>query len=163
MTPSLDQRSFRHALGHFATGVTIVTAPNPTGDPLAITVSSFSALSLDPPLILFSVKQDAYSLPTLTCAKHFAVSVLRGDQSELSSRFSRPLGAKWAGLKPRQGATGCPLPGQGLATFECAPYAFHDGGDHVIVVGRVLSFEVGGKGEPLIFFRGGYHSIAVAA
>ena len=158
-----DQRSFRSALSQFPTGVTVVTAPNADGDPLAMTVSSFNAVSLDPPLVLFSVRRTAYSLPTLLAAEHFAVSVLRGDQTELSARFARPEGSKWAGLEPRIGATGCPLAGEGLATFECAPHAVHDGGDHVIVVGRVLSFEVADEGDPLVFFRGNYHSIAMRA
>jgi len=160
---TFDQRAFRDALGHFATGVTVVTAPHPDGDPVAMTVSSFNAVSLDPPLVLFSVKRTALSLPVLLGARHFAISVLRGDQSDLSSRFAHAQGAKWAGLEPRRGATGCPLAGDGLATFECAPHAVHDGGDHLIVVGRVLNFEVATGGEPLIFFRGAYHAIAAQA
>ncbi|MBV9528262.1 MAG: flavin reductase family protein [Sphingomonas sp.] len=158
-----DQRAFRSALGCFPTGVTIVTAPNPGGDPIAMTVSSFNAVSLDPPLVLFSVKRSAFSLPVLLEASHFAVSVLRGDQTEISARFAHAQGAKWAGLEPRFGATGCPLASQGLATFECEPHAVHDGGDHLIIIGRVVSFEVEADGEPLIFFRGGYHSIAARA
>ncbi len=157
---NFDQRAFRNALGHFATGVTVVTAPHPGDDPVAMTVSSFNAVSLDPPLVLFSVKRTALSLPILLSAEHFAVSVLRGDQSELSARFAHAQGAKWAGLEPRRGSTGCPLAGEGLATFECAPHAVHDGGDHLIIVGRVLNFDFAGEGEPLIYFRGGYHAIA---
>lgn len=158
---AIEPRALRNALGHFPTGVTVVTAPNPDGDPVAMTVSSFNAVSLDPPLVLFSIGREALSLPTLLAAEHFAVSVLRGDQSELSSRFAHPKGAKWAGLEPRRGVTGCPLAGQGLAVFECVPHAVYEGGDHLIIVGRVLSFEVAEEGEPLIFFKGGYHSIAV--
>lgn len=157
---AFDQRSYRAALGLFPTGVTVVTAPNPGGDPVAMTVSSFNAVSLEPPLILFSVKRTAYSLPTLLAAEHFAVSVLRGDQSEISSRFAHAEGGKWAGREPTRGVTGCPLADEGLATFECEPHAVHEGGDHLIIIGRVLNFAVAAAdGEPLIFFRGGYHSI----
>ena len=159
----IDQRAFRSALGCFPTGVTVVTAPNPAGDPVAMTVSSFNAVSLEPPLVLFSVKRNAFSINLLLDAAHFAVSVLRGDQSEISARFAHAKGAKWAGLEPRIGTTGCPLAGQGLATFECLPHAVHDGGDHLIIIGRVVSFEVEADGEPLIFFRGGYHRIAASA
>ena len=154
-----DQRAFRDALGHFPTGVVVVTAPSSMGDPIAITVSSFNAVSLDPPLVLFSVDRKAYSLPILLETETFGISVLRHDQSELSSRFARASEAKWADLEPRVGQTGCPLIGACLASFECEPFANYDGGDHIIMVGRVLRFEIAPEGEPLVFFRGGYHAI----
>ena len=158
-----DQRSFRDALGHFPTGVVVVTAPNPAGDPVAMTVSSFNAVSLDPPLVLFSVGRQALSLETLLGAEHFGISVLRGDQSELSGRFARARDEKWAGIEPLIGETGCPLVGPCLATFECVPHAVHDGGDHLIIVGRVLRFNKAPGGDPLVFFRGGYHAITACA
>jgi flavin reductase (DIM6/NTAB) family NADH-FMN oxidoreductase RutF len=156
----LDQRAFRHALGHFPTGVVVVTAENPDGDPIAMTVSSFNAVSLDPPLVLFSIGKAALSLPSLLAAGHFGISVLRGDQSDMSGRFATARGAKWAGLQPARGATGCPLIGPCLASFECDHYATYEGGDHVIIVGRVLQFELASEGEPLVFFRGAYHALA---
>jgi flavin reductase (DIM6/NTAB) family NADH-FMN oxidoreductase RutF len=155
-----DQRSFRNALGDFATGVVVVTAPNPAGDPVAMTVSSFNSVSIDPPLVLFSVSRSALSLDALLAAEHFGISVLRGDQRELSGRFAHSRSAKWSGIEPHFGQTGCPLVGPCLASFECTPHAVHDGGDHLIIVGRVLSFERATEGEPLVFFRGGYHAIA---
>lgn len=157
---AFDQRAFRNALGHFPTGVVVVTAQTEGRDPIAITVSSFNAVSLDPPLILFSVGRNAQSLPALLAAKNFGVSVLRADQSDLSSRFAGGRGEKWAGIDPVLGETGCPLIGPCLAAFECTPFAVHEGGDHLIVVGRVLRFEIADEGEPLVFFRGGYHAIA---
>ena len=126
-------------------------------------VSSCNEVSLDPPLVLFRVRRSALSLPILLAAEHFAVSVLRGDQSEVSLRFARGGAGKWEGLEPRRGATGCPLAGGGLATFECAPYAIHEGGDRLIIVGRVLAFEATDQGEPLVFFRGDHHAIAATA
>jgi len=155
-----DQRAFRHALGHFPTGVVIVTAENPTGDPIAITVSSFNSVSLDPPLVLFSVARSALSLPLLLDAEHFGISILRGDQGEMSSRFAHAGGAKWSGLTPLRGRTGCPLVGPCLATFECTPYATYEGGDHLIIVGQVQQFEIAPEGEPLVFFRGSYRALA---
>ena len=158
-----DTRAFRNALGHFATGIVVVTAQAEKREPVAMTVSSFNAVSLDPPLVLFSIGREAPSLPTLLAAESFGISVLRQDQSELSNRFSHAKDKKWSGLDPLLGRTGCPLIAPSLATFECAHFATHDGGDHIIIIGCVLSFEVGSEGEPLVFFRGKYHAIAACA
>lgn len=157
---AFDARAFRNALGLFPTGVAVVTAPAEGHDPVAITVSSFNSVSLDPPLILFSVRRDLPSLPSLLTANSFGVSLLRQEQSELSSRFAGTRGAKWLGVEPVRGETGCPLIGSSLASFECTRFAVHEGGDHLIVVGRVVRFESAEGGEPLIFFRGRYHGIA---
>lgn len=155
-----DQQSFRHALGHFPTGVAVVTAATPDGDPAAMTVSSFNSVSLDPPLVLFSVGRMASSLLPLMAAEHFGISILRGDQREVSARFSGSRGEKWNGLSPTLGRTGCPLIRPSLATFECSMYATYEGGDHLIIVGKVEQFEIAEDGEPLVFFRGGYHGLA---
>ncbi|MDB5690687.1 MAG: putative FMN-binding flavin reductase [Sphingomonas bacterium] len=160
---TFDQRAFRNALGHFPTGVVVVTAARAEGDPIAMTVSSFNAVSLDPPLVLFSVGRTAPSLAALLQADSFGISVLRHDQSDLSGRFANARGAKWSGLEPCLGETGCPLVGPCLAVFECTPHATHDGGDHLIIVGRVARFEIAPEGAPLVFFRGGYHAIAERA
>jgi flavin reductase (DIM6/NTAB) family NADH-FMN oxidoreductase RutF len=159
-TMPFDQRAFRNALSHFPTGVAVVTAPAEGQDPIAITVSSFNSVSLDPPLILFSIHRHLYSLETLLQAERFGVSVLRQEQHHLSSRFAGRQGAKWADVAPVQGETGCPLIGSCLASFECAPFAVHEGGDHLIIVGRVLRFATAEEGVPLVFFRGAYHAIA---
>lgn len=157
---NFDQRAFRNALGHFPTGVVVVTALTEGREPIAMTVSSFNAVSLDPPLVLFSIGRAAPSLSALLAAENFGISVLRHDQTDLSNRFAGGRGEKWAGIDRVLGETGCPLIGPCLATFECAPFAVHEGGDHLIVVGRVLRFEIAEEGEPLVFFRGGYHAIA---
>lgn len=157
-----DQQAFRNALGHFPTGVAVVTAHvrDRSPVPVAMTVTSFNAVSLDPPLVLFSIRRDAASLPHLLAADRFGISVLRQDQSALSSRFADGRSEKWAGIEPIRGATGCPLVGPCLASFECVPFAVHEGGDHRIIIGRVASFEIAGEGAPLVFFRGRYHAIA---
>jgi flavin reductase (DIM6/NTAB) family NADH-FMN oxidoreductase RutF len=155
-----DRRAFRDALGHFPTGVVIVTAPAEGQEPVAMTVSSFNAVSLDPPLILFSIDRGAPSLPVLLRAPSFGISVLRREQKELSGRFSHGKGSKWEGIEPQLGASGCPLIKQCLAGFECEHFAAHEAGDHIIIVGRVLRFEIASEGEPLVFFRGAYHDIA---
>ena len=110
-----DQRAFRNALGHFPTGVAVVTAHAGALSPVAMTVTSFNAVSLEPPLVLFSIRRDAASLPSLLAADSFGISVLRQDQSALSSRFANGRSEKWAGIEPVRGTTGCPLVGPCLA------------------------------------------------
>jgi flavin reductase (DIM6/NTAB) family NADH-FMN oxidoreductase RutF len=157
---SLDKAAFRSALGRFATGVVVVTADSKVGDPVAMTVSSFNTVSLDPPLVLFSIVKSAYSLPALLAAPYFAVSVLGEDQMDLSLRFCFGGARKMADIELARGKTGCPLIRPALAAFECLPYATYEGGDHLIIVGRVDSFEATPDGDPLVFYRGGYHAIA---
>jgi flavin reductase (DIM6/NTAB) family NADH-FMN oxidoreductase RutF len=154
-----DQREFRRALGHFPTGVIVVTAQADGREPVAMTVSSFNSVSLDPPLVLFSVGKNAPSLAALQAASSFGISVLRIDQKHVSSQFAGGRPDKWAGIEPTHGESGCPLIEPCLATFECGPYAVHEAGDHLIFVCRVLRFRIATEGEPLVFFRGGYHAI----
>jgi flavin reductase (DIM6/NTAB) family NADH-FMN oxidoreductase RutF len=160
-TPTaFDSLAFRRALAQFATGVVIVSAHDPAGEPIGITVSSFNAVSLAPPLVLFSVARAALSLQALAAADGYAVNVLSHRQEDLSRRFGRRLdGGKWAAAPHVLGHAQAPLIEDALARFECEPYATHDGGDHVIFVGRVVGFEVEERHDPLVFFRGGYHRI----
>jgi flavin reductase (DIM6/NTAB) family NADH-FMN oxidoreductase RutF len=162
MGMGFDQRAFRNALGHFPTGVVVVTAHAGDQEPVAMTVSSFNAVSLDPPLVLFSIGKTAPSLPILLDAETFGISVLDQSQQHLSRRFSGAMGEKWKGIDPIRGETGCPLIGPCLATFECSPFAVHEGGDHLIIIGRVDRFEIAPQGAPLVFFRGQYHALASA-
>jgi flavin reductase (DIM6/NTAB) family NADH-FMN oxidoreductase RutF len=154
-----DIRSFRDALGEFATGVVIVTAATPEGDRIGVTVSSFNSVSLSPPLVLFSIARSAYSLATFVNAKKFAVNVLHAGQQEVSNRFARALESKWSGLDWPIGMNGSPIAPDHLALFECESYAHYDGGDHVIVVGYVTRFVKNGGRDPLLFFRGAYHKL----
>jgi flavin reductase (DIM6/NTAB) family NADH-FMN oxidoreductase RutF len=154
-----DVSKFRQALGQFATGVAIISAPGPDGEPVGMTVSSFNSVSLQPPLVLFSVARNAGSLPALCAAPGYAVNVLREDQQQLSSRFSRPRTDKWSNVRHAPGIVSAPVIDGALACFECAPYAEYDGGDHVIFVGRVVRFRSMPSGDPLLFFRGRYCGI----
>lgn len=161
--PAFDARAFRQALSHFATGIAIVTARGEGEEAIGMTMTSFNSVSLDPPLVLFSVARSAYSLPAMQAAKSFTVNVLEDAQQHLSDRFARASTDKWADVAHRPGAHGAPVIEGSLAHFECAPWASHDGGDHVIFLARVLDFSVAPEGEPLIFFRGRYHRLAGAA
>jgi flavin reductase (DIM6/NTAB) family NADH-FMN oxidoreductase RutF len=154
---------FRQSLGCFATGVTIVTAPSASGTPVGMTVSSFNSVSLDPPLILFSIGREARSLPDLVDAPAFAVNVLSADQIELSNRFARPSETKWDGIDHEVGLDGAPVFPDALACFECEPYAINDGGDHLVFLGRVMRHRAAPDAKPLVFYGGGYHTVVDAA
>jgi flavin reductase (DIM6/NTAB) family NADH-FMN oxidoreductase RutF len=154
---SFTDREFRDALGHFATGVAIITA-KVDGTLLGTTVSSFNSVSLSPPLVLFSLAQSALARPLWLQATHFAVSVLREDQKELSNRFAKAGTDKWHDVSPEFGVSGAPLLRGSLAVFECETYAVHDGGDHDIIIGKVQSF-TRNTGSPLVFHGGRYRSL----
>ena len=157
----LDPHSFRHALGCFATGITIVTALAPSGDRLGLTANSFNSVSLDPPLVLFSLNRAAYSLGAFQEGGHFAVNVLREDQRDLSARFATTNIDKWSGVDFETWETGCPILAGSLASFECRTRALHDGGDHVIFLGEVLRLRCDLGGRPLVYFRGTYRGLDV--
>lgn len=156
---TFDARAFRDALGCFATGVVVITTRGPDGRPEGLTVNSFASVSLDPPLVLFSVDRKARLAGCFAAAGHFAVHVLGNRQSSLSSKFATKGGTDWSGIEWTPGAGGCPLLAGDIATLQCATHARHDGGDHVIVVGRVLALRHS-DGDPLLYFRGRYRTIA---
>jgi flavin reductase (DIM6/NTAB) family NADH-FMN oxidoreductase RutF len=156
---SEDIGEFRRALGQFATGVAVISAPGPGGEPIGMTVSVFNSVSLQPPLVLFSVGRTAKSLPALSAAPGYAINVLSEQQQQLSNRFARPRTDKWIDVRHAQGVVSAPVIEDTLACFECQPYAEYDGGDHVIFVGRVVRFRLKSDGDPLLFFRGRYCGI----
>lgn len=160
VTSDLDPRAFRQALGQFATGVAVITAQAADGSAVGMTMSSFNSVSVDPPLILFSIDRKSFSLDAMTSAEGYAVNILGRDQEHLSNQFARALGDKWAAVEHTLGHAAAPLISHALAHFECVPYAHYDGGDHVIFVGRVVRFSAFPTNEPLIFFRGSYRSLA---
>jgi flavin reductase (DIM6/NTAB) family NADH-FMN oxidoreductase RutF len=159
---AIDERQFRDALGMFATGVAVIAA-EVDGAKLAATVSSFNAVSLSPPLVLFSLGRKALSFEQWLKAKSFAVMVLDQDQADLSSRFAKAGTDKWAGLPSNRGVrTGAPLLSEFIVAFECSVYARYDGGDHEIIVGQVLDLVIkGASTTPLIFYRGRYRQLNV--
>lgn len=158
-----DARAFRAALGRFATGIAVVTASTETGDVVGMTMSSFNSVSLDPPLVLFSVARSAYSLPAMRTARGFGINILGQGQQDLSNRFARALEDKWHQVDHHRSLHDAPLLAGAIAHFECEPYARHDGGDHEIFLARVVRFSSPEAGDPLIFFRGRYHALASGA
>lgn len=156
---SLDTDEFRRALSHFATGVAVVTARGPADEAVGLTMSSFNSVSLDPPLILFSVDRQARSLPAMLAAEGYAVNILGREQESLAAGFARSLVDKWADVAHSIGLAEAPLLHGALAHFECVPYAHHDGGDHVVFIGRVARFTAAAAGDPLVYFRGSYRTV----
>lgn len=154
-----DPRLLRKAFGRFATGVTVVTIAGAEG-PQGFTANSFTSLSLDPPLILWAPARASSRFAPFAGAGHFALHVLAEDQADLCRRFAR-AGAGFDGLSHTINAEGVPVLPQTLARFECAAHAAHDGGDHLIVVGRVLRAAFR-DGAPLVFSQGTYGGFSPA-
>lgn len=154
MSPNeVDLTEFRRALGCFATGVAVVTALEKDGSKAGITINSFNSVSLKPPLVLWSVAQESSSFETFAEAEYFAVNVLAMDQREMCDRFAGRGTNKFDGLNCGEGVGGVPILPAFSAVFECRTEHRYEGGDHIILVGRVLNFE-DRKTDPLIFYRG---------
>ncbi|WP_027852904.1 p-hydroxyphenylacetate 3-hydroxylase reductase component [Marinobacterium litorale] len=152
----LDSHAFRRALGNFATGITIVTAQAPNGDKIGLTVNSFNSVSLDPPLVLWSLdKRSADSLSVIQSADHFAINVLAANQLDLSNHFARPQTDKFANIDYSEGPGRAPLLDACAARFHCALHETIDAGDHWILLGRVLAFDDFGR-SPLLYHQGAY-------
>jgi len=152
---SEQARELRNSLGAFATGVTIITAVGADGRPLGLTANSFASVSLDPPLVLWNMARDTDSFPQFESAPHFGINILSADQKELSRRFSAPVEDRFDGVPWHAGTTGVPLIDGSIAHLECDTFARHEGGDHLIIVGRVTRHVLNG-GRPLIFLSGDY-------
>lgn len=156
--PVHDSRAFRDALGLFATGITIVTTRARNGEPVGLTVNSFNSVSLEPPLVLWSLMLGSPSEEAFRAASHYVVHVLGDHQQALSNRFAGSREQRFTGLEMHDGLGGAPLIEGCLARFECRNDIQYAGGDHLIFVGRVERFERS-AGNPLIYFGGGYRRI----
>ena len=154
-----DARAFRNALGAFPTGVCVVTAHTPDGEDIGMTMSSFNSLSLEPPLVLFSIGRQSHSLAQWRQAEGYAINVLADNQKDISGRFARPLSNKWAALDFDRGYAGAPLLRGVIARFECRSRASHDGGDHVLFVAEVLRFRIFENRAALLSYKGNYGSV----
>jgi flavin reductase (DIM6/NTAB) family NADH-FMN oxidoreductase RutF len=160
----LTAAAFRDAIGHFATGVTVVTSVGADGEPVGTTASAVTSLSLDPPLVLVCFDRGSYTLEAVRAHGAFAVNVLAAPQRHLSANFARRgLAAAWDGVRHRRGPTGSPRLEGVLAALECTVEHRLPGGDHEIVVGRVREVEISGQdAAPLLYWRGSYASLGEA-
>lgn len=153
--PGDDTAVLRRALGRFTTGVTIVTCLDAEGAPIGLTANSFNALSLQPPLVLWSLRRRSPSLPAFAAAPHFAVNVLAESQVELSRRFASPVTDKFAHGAWAPGESGVPVLAGCVAVYECATESHQAAGDHVLFIGRVQRV-VEATLAPLLFHAGHY-------
>jgi 3-hydroxy-9,10-secoandrosta-1,3,5(10)-triene-9,17-dione monooxygenase reductase component len=153
---TVDGARFRQVLGHFPTGVTVITAITESG-PVGLAVGSFFSVSLDPPLVAFCAGKSSTSYPKIAEVGHYCVNVLADEQEDICRVFASKADNKFAtiGWRPSP-VTGAPVINDVLAWIDCDIHAVHEAGDHYIVLGRVHELEVGHEGGPLVFFRGGY-------
>ena len=154
-SPAIDPRDFRNALSMFATGVTIITTRTDSGEPVGITANSFNSVSLDPPMVLWSLAKNAYSLPVFQAAKEWNVHILSNEQEALSNKFAKKGEDKFAGITLEQGVTRSPLLPGCSARFQCKTMFEYDGGDHIIFVGEVLAYDQNPT-PPLLYLSGNY-------
>lgn len=153
--PAFDAKAYRRTLGCFATGVTIITTRRADGEYVGLTANSFNSVSLDPPLVLWSLSLYSQSLPAFQESSHFAVNILASEQVHLSQRFAKTGPDKFDGVNVTLGAGGAPLIEGCAAYLECRQEFRHYGGDHIIFIGRVINF-ICTERDPLIFCKGDY-------
>lgn len=156
---AIDSSAMRRVLGHFATGVTVITTRDRNGRFYGLTANAFSSVSLAPPLLLVCVDKKAETYPFFAESKVFTVNILAAGQEDISRRFAVSGGEKFEGIAYRVGANGAPILDGALAYIECRVWSECDGGDHTIYLGEVLEAQVAGEGKPLLFYRGGYREI----
>ena len=159
MTKSFDLRRLRDCFGRFATGVTIITTIDSEGRPTGLTANSFSSVSLDPPLILWSLDKRSSQIDAFRDAKHYAINVLAADQIDLSNLFATPDEDRFSGLNYSAGVGGAPLLADCAAWIECESSVTYDGGDHLIFIGEVQRFDHSDR-PALLFFGGRYGVLA---
>jgi flavin reductase (DIM6/NTAB) family NADH-FMN oxidoreductase RutF len=154
--PTVDAAHFRTVLGHFASGIAIVTGIE-DGEPVGLTCQSFFSVSLEPPLVAFAPSKTSKSWPRIQTANAFCVNILAEAQEDLCRVFAQSGADKFRGVGWRPGPTGSPVLADSVAWIDCEIDVEHDAGDHLIVVGRVVEMEHAPAGaKPLLFYRGGY-------
>jgi flavin reductase (DIM6/NTAB) family NADH-FMN oxidoreductase RutF/DNA-binding MarR family transcriptional regulator len=161
-------RELRNCLGEFTTGVTVITCNTPDGQPVGVTANSFSALSLEPPLVLWSLAKKSSSLAIFNAHGHFAVNILSSEQQETAMAFSRPSADRFSGIEFELGQKNLPLLNHCLANFSCKVVQAIDQGDHVLFIGEVLEFSQAKSDneapkKPLVFSRGKFTDLAPEA
>ncbi|HIG21872.1 MAG TPA: alpha/beta fold hydrolase [Henriciella marina] len=157
-----DARTLRDALGCFATGVTVVTTMSTEGKPVGLTANSFTSVSLDPPLLLVCIAKSSSSLEALQTSERFAVNVLHIGQQPVSNTFAMPGEDRFSQTPWQEGQYGSPLISGALANFECIKFDLHDGGDHVILIGKVERAKYEPRRDPLLYFKGKYRRLHFA-
>ncbi|MDB4456213.1 flavin reductase family protein [bacterium] len=163
---SIDQRALRNALGQFPTGVTVITADPEGYEPFGVTANSFASVSLDPPLVLWSLQKNSDTFDAFAAAKHFAINILSADQQDISNQYAKKHNHGLAADVYQPGIAGTPLLNNAIVSFECEVDVCHDGGDHIIMVGKVLAIRDLSEDDltnanPLVFHAGKYRELKV--
>lgn len=158
---AIEPLSFREALGHYASGITVITS-HVDGEPIGFTCQSFYSVSVSPPLVSFSVMSSSASYPRIRQAGRFAVNILSGEQVTISNQFARRGADKWHGVEWQASPLGNPLLGGSLHWLDCEIHAEHAAGDHLIVIGEVkaLNLQETAATQPLLYFKGQYCNLA---
>jgi 3-hydroxy-9,10-secoandrosta-1,3,5(10)-triene-9,17-dione monooxygenase reductase component len=157
---SIDQSSFRSTVGRYASGITIITGHDDQG-PIGFTCQSFYSVSVDPPLVSFSVMRTSTTYPRIRDTGTFTVNILSRDQEAVSNQFARRGTDKWANIQWSTTAQGNPILDRSPAWLDCTIWAEHDAGDHIIVLGRVIELGTsrGEHPDPLLYFQGQYRTL----
>ena len=158
---AIEPLSFREALGHYASGITVITS-HLDGEPIGFTCQSFYSVSTSPPLVSFSVMASSASYPKIRQAGRFVVNILSGEQAGISNQFARKGTDKWHAVEWQQSPLGNPIIAGSLHWLDCEIHAEHAAGDHLIVIGEVkaLSLQATPVTQPLLYFKGQYCNIA---
>lgn len=157
---TIDPQALRQTLSCFPTGVAIATTQSRDGEPIGVTISSFNSVSMDPPLVLWSLASKAGSLPEYKAHRGFAINILSADQVDLCKLFASPERDRFSGLEWVEGANGVPCIAGCSAVLECETYATHEGGDHEIFIGKVVA-HMSSEKTPLAFGKGQLGAFAV--
>ena len=158
-----DSATFRRVLGHYPTGVCVITAIADGGTPVGMAIGSFTSVSLDPPLVAFFPDRRSSSWPRIRAAGRFCANVLASDQEHICRRFAMSGADRFADISHRVSANGSPILDGVVAWIDCDLHAVHEAGDHFIVLGRVKELEVENARPPLLFFQGAYGEVAMLA
>ena len=161
---AIDQRALRDALGQFPTGVTVVTADPEGYAPFGVTANSFASVSLDPPLVLWSLQKSSDTFDAFAAAKHFAINILSDQQQDISNQYAKKGSHDLDTEHYQLGVSDMPLLNGAIAIFECEVDVCHDGGDHIIMVGKVIamnSLDSDDAPSPLVFHAGQYRELKV--
>jgi 3-hydroxy-9,10-secoandrosta-1,3,5(10)-triene-9,17-dione monooxygenase reductase component len=161
LSTAIEPMSFREALGHYASGITVITS-HIDGEPIGFTCQSFYSVSMNPPLVSFSVMSSSASFPKIRQAGRFAVNILSDEQVRISNQFARRGTDKWHGVEWQESPLGNPIIAGSLHWLDCEIYAEHAAGDHMIVIGEVkaLNLQEAATTQPLLYFKGQYRNIA---
>lgn len=154
-----ENREFRNCMGEFATGVCVVTAKNKNGTLYGVTINSFSSVSLEPPLVLYCIDKHADNYENIVNFESFNIHILSENQQDISNSFAKPANVQWGDVSYEIDDNGNPIISNCNAFIKCKKYDTLDGGDHTVILGEVMSFNVESEGKPLIYYKGKYTKV----